>query len=141
MTCTVLTAEAFARDSAAMHWIAGRLSREGSEWHRKILGWIAGFEPSAEDGSIAIVRDAGEIVGWARTEKWEAFSTLEAFVMPQYRRRGVAAFASTGLLVAGRLPPTHRVAVFTSPAMVSVARRVGLFPTLFVRSGEGWVRA
>lgn len=140
MTCSVLTAEAFARDSAAMHWIAGRLTREGSDFHQKILGWIAGFEPSPADGSIAVVADAGEIVGWARTEKWQAFATLEAFVMPQYRRRGVAAFASMGLFTASRFPTTNRVAVFTSPEMLRVARRVGLFPTFFVRSSEGWIR-
>lgn len=146
-TCNVLPAAEFADDSHAMHWLHQRLTRDGSDFQRKLLSWIAGRdEPGVSDGHIAIVEDRGEIVGWARSEQWthqmsRQWHTLEAFVAEPYRRRGVASFASAGLVASGAVPACGRVAVFRTRTMEGVARRIGLFPTYFQLADGKWVRA
>ena len=152
MNCTILTAEALSRDAVALRTIARHLTRPGSDFSRKLHRWIAAEPATPEDGAIAIVRDeaSGEIVGWARTETWlcdTSWNTLEAFVHLGWRKRGIAAFAAPGLVASGWLPefddagrPTF-VAVFR-PAMMLLARRVGLWPRLFQRDEAGrWVQA
>lgn len=141
MTCTVLTAAEFAKDREAMLWIADRLSRHGSDWQEKIRYWLAGHLPQVGDGMIAIVRDFGEIVGWARTEEWHQKRTLEAFVAEEHRRKGVAVFATSGLCAAGAFDPTRHVAVFRETSMLKLAGRCRLFPTLYSLRGAEWVRA
>ena len=96
--------------------------------------------------SAGEVLDDEVVVGWARTEQWYdgngiPFDTLEAFVRPERRMRGIAAFAASGLYSAVFHASGCAVAVF-SPYMMLVARRAGLFPTLFERDGNGhWRRA
>lgn len=146
-SCTVLPAAEFAKDSHAMHFIHKRLARDGSDFQRKLLSWIAGRdEPADADGHIAVVEDRGEIVGWSRTEFWvhpttRQWHTLEAFVAEPYRRRGLASFASAGLVASSALPASGRVAVFRTRTMEGVARRIGLFPTFFSLADGKWVRA
>ena len=88
------------------------------------------------------MRDQGEIVGWARTEAWleddgvsvdlTKWNTLEAFVHPEYRCSGVAAFAVAGLAASSAIYGVKAVAVF-HPHMLLVARRAGFRPTLFAK--------
>jgi hypothetical protein len=88
-------------------------------------------------GSIAVCIEGGDVVGWARTEKWQDHDTLEAFVRDDRRRRGVARFCAAGLVASG-LFASPTVAVF-DPLMGVVATRVGLLPKQFRRAGEEWV--
>jgi len=149
MKCTIITNESLYTGSHNRNWIAGRLCKPGSDFQRRL---IAG---EAIDGFIAIVEDFGEMIGWARTEPWaepdvEAraagfptamlhWNTLEAFVVQDYRGRGIATFAAAGLRAVSFLDdPT--AAVF-SPSMMLLAKKVGLMPTLFREQAEEWVRA
>lgn len=142
MTCTILTAEALSRDLAAMTSLFRRLTKPGSDFNRKLHRWMTMTPALPEDGVIAVVREDDEIIGWARTESWQpdvSWDTLEAFVEPPHRGRGVAAFAAAGL-VAALGGDGRRVAVF-APPMLLLAHRVGLRPVLFLKDDAGkWVR-
>ena len=119
-------------------WIAHRLTKAGSDFNAKLVYWTYGRGAAVEsDGSIAVVYDHGEIVGWARTETWRGYDTLEAFVAPEHRGRGVAAFAASGLAASTLNANGGSVAVF-APSMMLVARRAGLHPELFERVDGEW---
>lgn len=114
--------------------IASSLCHKGSDFHRKLQRFMSGDEPTTDDGYLSVVKIDGEIVGWARSERWEdgnhmAWDTLEAFVHPHFRSRGIAAIAAASL-VAGPLYGTGSVAVF-HPHMLLVAKKAGIFAQLF----------
>jgi hypothetical protein len=122
-------------DDSDLTFIRRRLTKPDSDFHKKL-------RRGELDGYIAVVRDQGEIIGWARTEPWtdcsgDQWDTLEAFVPEEYRHRGIAAFAACGLEATGVLGTS--VAVF-HPVMYVVATRAGVKTTLFAK-GEAWVRA
>lgn len=133
MNCTILPLADL--DVIDINWIVMRLTKPDSDFQRALL---AGRRP----GEIAIVRDQGEIVGWARTELWKEvddesggevnWDTLEAFVAKGYRMNGIAAFAAAGLWAAADMWGNRAVAVF-HPHMLLVARRAGFHPTLFAK--------
>lgn len=113
------------------HFIAKNLTRPDSDFQRSLTANTA-------QGTIAICKDAGEIIGWARTERWRSWSTLEAFVGTAYRGRGVATFCAAGLVASY---PYFRgscgyAAVFR-PSMQNLARKVGVSPVLFSRMPDG----
>jgi hypothetical protein len=130
MNCTILPLADL--DVIDINWIVMRLTKPDSDFQRALL---AGRRP----GEISIVRDQGEIVGWARTEVWTEgddgaggevnWDTLEAFVAKEYRMNGIAAFAAAGLKSALDI---WTVAAF-HPHMLLVARRAGFHPTLFAK--------
>ena len=122
-------------DDTDLTYIRRNLTKPESDFNRKL-------RRGQLDGHIAVVRDQGEIVAWARTEPWtdcsgDGWDTLEAFVAEEYRLRGVALFAASGLEAAAALGSS--VAVF-HPVMYIVATRAGVKTSLFVK-GEAWVRA
>ena len=121
-------------DDSDLTYIRRRLTKPDSDFHKKL-------RRGELEGQIAIVRDQGGIIGWARTEPWVGGSgvwdTLEAFVAVEYRLRGIASFAACGLESAGCLGIS--VAVF-HPTMYIVGTRAGIRVTLFSR-GEAWVQA
>jgi hypothetical protein len=85
--------------------------------------------------------DKAEIVGWARTEKWCDHDTLKAFVRKDYRLRGVAAYAASGLKASVLHENGGTVAVF-HPHMLLVASRAGFWPTLLEKDAHGkWQQA
>jgi hypothetical protein len=127
MNCTVTAAKDLSEDDRV--WIMGRLCRLGSDFQKKLIRG-----PTLADGWIAVVRSHGEIIGWARTEKWQGEDTLEAFVAQDFRGLGVATFAATGLRLAGRF--SGQCAVF-APPMLPVAVGAGLDPVLFEKDDEG----
>lgn len=112
-------------------WIASRLTRPGSDF-QKVL------EAGEPQGWIAVALDQGEIVGWCRTERWRDWDTLEAFVDPAFRGRGVATWCAMALAASNVLTEESAkfVAVFR-PAMISLAARAGLHPVRFDRQGDG----
>jgi hypothetical protein len=133
-------------DDADAAFIVNHLTREGSDFSRKLQGKISGSPLRRVDGWISLIVDYGEIIGWCRTETWvepetdAPWDTLEAFVSPVYRGRSFAAWAASGL-VCGPLSEAAGVAVF-APSMMLLARRIGIFPVLFTQDCEGrWVRA
>lgn len=118
------------------NFIADHLTRPGSDFQRAILDGGGSLA-----GTIAICLDQGEIIGWARTELWRELPTLEAFVSPAYRRRGVATLCVAGLRTEGVWRDHEFVAVFR-PTMATLARRLGLLYAAFDRAPDGsWVEA
>jgi len=67
------------------------------------------------------------------------YDTLEAYVAEDYRRRGIAAFAASGICSAVLHENGGTVAVF-HPHMLLVARRAGFWPTLFAKEDGQWLR-
>lgn len=134
----------------ASGFLLHKLTKPGSDFHRKLTTWLyTPARPTSADGVISVVLDHGEVVGWARTERWSEplgadavihWDTLEAFVAQEYRGRGVAALAASGLYASRLHDGSNLVAVF-HPAMLLTARRVGLSPTLFSNVDGKWVRA
>ena len=122
-------------DDTDLTYIRRNLTKPDSDFNRKL-------RRGQLDGHIAVVRDQGEIIGWARTEPWtdcsgDGWDTLEAFVAEEYRHRGIASFAACGLEAAVALGTL--VAVF-HPVMYIVGTRAGIRTTLFSK-GESWVRS
>ena len=152
MTCETMTLAELVSSADLALFVRNRLTKPGSDFQWKLTRLLHGVSVASEqDGSIALVLDQGEVVGWARTEHWMAgtdeaggflaYDTLEAFVAPGYRLRGVAAFAASGLYASVLHDEGGTVAVF-HPHMLLVARRAGLFATLFQKNPRGeWVKA
>ena len=136
IACTVLPMSDL--DASMRRLIRDELTKPGSDFHKSVETKTAGL--------IAIVMDDEVVVGWARTEQWFdgngiPYDTLEAFVRPERRMQGIAAFAATGLYSAALHADGYTGAI-CSPYRMLVARRAGLFPTLFERDGNGhWRRA
>lgn len=104
------------------------MTRPGSDFSKQL-------EARSQSGTIALCMQRGEIVGWARSERWQDNNTLEAFVAENWRSRGIAAFAASGLYATGM---GTMVAVF-APPMLLVARRAGFYPILYVKEGDSWI--
>lgn len=138
--CDVIPLRALGEKTKAE--IVRRLSWPGSAFQRRLT---SGTPLDDADGHIAVVHENGRtVVGWARSEPWTdgtgwSWPTLEAFVVPERRRSGVASFATAGLVVAVFAEEGYGCAVF-SPPMLVVAARAGLHPTLFERDGAEWRR-
>lgn len=110
-------------------FIADHLTRPGSDFQRALLY-------GAPAGTIALCLDQGEIVGWARTEIWQATPTLEAFVGVPYRRRGIALACAAALVAEGVFRDHKEVAVFR-PSMASLAGRLNLPYAQYDRKPDG----
>jgi hypothetical protein len=134
IACTVLQMADL--DASMRRLIRDELTKPDSDFHKSV--------ETRQDGHIAIVMDDDVVAGWARTEQWYdgngiPYDTLEAFVRPERRLQGIAAFAAAGLYTAVLHENGCTVAVF-SPHMLLVAKRAGFFPVLFGRDGNGWWR-
>jgi hypothetical protein len=118
------------------------LTRPESEFQSMLGRMISSPEDEDEGGTIAAVIDDDDVlIGWARMSPWKDSSgvrwdALEAYTDEFHRGRGVAAFATAGLLSAS---DSRHVAVFR-PLMILVARRAGFSPVLFERC-TGWIRS
>lgn len=133
MDCFTIRA-AFLRPSEKA-WIASRLTRPGSDFQKAL-------ESGEPQGWISIALDKGVIIGWARTGRWEDFDTLEAFVDPALRGRGVATWCAMGLVASGVFTTSkdRYVAVFRRP-MIKLAIKVGMKPVICDRLENGlWTR-
>lgn len=139
-SCKILTARAFYHRWA--WYVHDYLTKPGSDFHCKLHSWLLGqSKPVDDDGVIALVFRNGEPIGWARTERWRAYDTLEAFVLPEYRLTGVASFAAAGLRTTSPIAGSGGAVAVFHPTMQLVAARAGLRPALFRRRGDSWVLA
>lgn len=126
----ITTIETGLLDSIDAGYIAGQLCRDGSVFQ-------AALRSGNASGDIAFCRDQGEIIGWARTEWWRGHRTLEAFVSPAYRGRGVATACTQALIAGGALAKGETVAVFRRPMDV-IGGRCGLTTAMFKQEGQQW---
>lgn len=113
--------------------IIEHLTKPGSDFQRALCDDQAA-------GMIALVCRRAEIVGWARTEYWSGYQTLEAFTALEHRGQGIALFGAAGLKAAGAFDSQPRVAVFAA-SMERLARCVNLAPILYRREEGAWVLA
>jgi predicted GNAT family acetyltransferase len=135
LTCVCLPLAELGLNTPLRHLIRDELTKPGSDFHKAV--------DTKTEGYIAVVWCNENPVGWARTERWYdgngiQYDTLEAFVRPERRQQGIAAFAAAGLFSA-TLRDGCTVAVFSAP-MLLVARRAGFWPVLFERDDRGWWR-
>ena len=131
--CSVMPMSDLVEDAPIRRTIRDELTKPGSDFHKAI--------DTKTDGHIAVVFHDDQVVGWARTERWQSYDTLEAFVRPERRLQGVAVFAAAGIYSSVLHENGGVVAVF-HPHMLLVARRAGFWPVLFERDGAGgWRRA
>jgi hypothetical protein len=130
MICQITPA--YLCDPETLSAIAASFTKPGSDFNKKLT---SGQSLGVYDGLIAVVRSRTEIIGWARSETWQRWDTLESFVSPSHRGRGIAAFAASGLR--STYSHTAEVAVF-HPHMLLVARRAGFRPVLFHKEGDQW---
>jgi hypothetical protein len=133
IVCSVMPLDEVVEDAPIRRTIRDELTKPGSDFHKAI--------DTKTDGHIAVVFHDDQVVGWARTERWQSYDTLEAFVRPERRLQGIAVFAAAGLFSAVLRDEGGTVAVF-HPHMLLVARRAGFWPVLFERDvAGGWRRA
>lgn len=138
MNCTIQPLRSI--DEEDISFIYRRLTRAGSDFQAKLSRGVFGDD----DGVIAIVRDAGEIVAWARTGKWRdpmdaaVYDTLEAFTRIEWRRRGVCRYAVSGLVAAAAFGSP--VAVFNT-RMAAICRRLEVAFVEYQMQRAGWTRA
>ena len=113
-------------------FLADHLTRSGSDFQTELLA-------GGQAGVICLAMSRGEIVGWARTAWWESWPTLEAFVAPAMRRRGVALLCSTALRASGLFAESDGFCAVFSQPMLRIADRAGLDPVLFTMGvGGAW---
>ena len=111
--------------------IATKLTRPDSDFQRALTANTA-------QGTIALCMDQGEIIGWGRTEQWQNWNTLEAFVDSKYRGRGVATFAAAGLVASCQFfRGSYGYAAVFHPSMQSLGRKVGVATVLFKKHPDG----
>lgn len=133
IVCSVMPLDEVVADAPIRRTIRDELTKPGSDFHKAI--------DTKTDGHIAVVFHDDQVVGWARTERWQSYDTLEAFVRPERRLQGIAVFGAAGIRAGVLHENDGTVAVF-HPHMVLVAQRAGFFPVLFERDGaSGWRRA
>lgn len=78
-------------------------------------------------------------IGWAAISLWNGAPSIQAFVFPNYRQRGLASALVSALTVEGDIPLD--VANVFSHHFASVALRAGFRSTnLWKREEDGWVR-
>ena len=112
-------------------FIATNLTRPDSDFQRSLTANTA-------QGTIALCLDRGEIIGWARTEMWQNWNTIEAFVDTAYRGRGVATFAAAGLVASCQFfRGSYGYAAVFHSSMQSLGRKVGVATVLFKKHPDG----
>ena len=138
MTCEILTLAELVGAADLALFVRNKLTNPGSEFQTRLTNLL--FSEGVAEGHISLVLDQSEVVGWARTDRWTTYDTLEAFVAPDYRGRGIASFAAAGLRSSVMHSGSIAVAVF-HPHMALVAQRVGLLPVLFEGGNGRWTPA
>lgn len=119
---------------------SGSNSSIQKELDKRYLNPIRGPHP---DMSLALVRYNGELVGWVGTRLWpERFKgdrvtaqTVECFVAPEHRRRGIARLGLQALVSAGYVDKTAPVSVY-APEVVGLATQCGCRIVLFCEATE-----
>lgn len=115
--------------SRLSHPDSGSDSSIQKELNKRYVDILPGPHP---DMSIAVIHYNDEIVGWVGTRLWpEKFKgdkitaqTVECFVDPAWRRRGIARLGLQALISAGYVDRTKFVSVY-APEVVELARSCG----------------
>lgn len=97
-------------------YIARALCNLGSEMQREII-------ESKTDTPMVVVYDP-EPIAWVATHLWRGLQTLEGYVDPDWRRKGLARIGALTLIATGYLDRTKAIAVF-SVECVALAKSLG----------------
>lgn len=96
--------------------MARALCRPGSEMQRELI--------DAKTDTPMVAFYDPEPIGWVATHLWRGLQTLEGYVDPEWRRKGLARIGSLTLLATGYLDRTKAIAVFSDECVV-LARSLG----------------
>lgn len=117
--------------------IVKRLTHDDSEFQREIAAILDGDGSSATP--IALCHSRGCLVGWACSHLWREQQTLEMFVDPLHRKRGIATALAAFLRSAGVIDPAARLAVFSAHTS-RIAARLGFGDVWrYESSGDDWL--
>lgn len=97
-------------------YCARALCRPGSEMQKE-------FIDATTDTPMVAFYDP-EPIGWVATHLWRGLQTLEGYVDPEWRRKGLARIGALTLIANGYLDRTKAIAVF-SPECVALASSLG----------------
>lgn len=118
-------------DDLARH-CANLLCKPGSEMSRELK-----LCRSRTPMCVMYDPDNADPCAWIATHVWRGIQTLEGFVAPELRRKGIARIGVLSLKTCGYLDITKPVAVF-SPACVELAHQCGFDDVrLFQRTSIG----
>jgi GNAT superfamily N-acetyltransferase len=97
-------------------YIARALCNPGSEMQRELI--------DAKTDTPMVVAYDPEPIGWVATHLWRGLQTLEGYVDPDWRRKGLARIGALTLITTGYLDRRQAIAVF-SDECVTLARSIG----------------
>lgn len=97
-------------------YISRALCNPGSEFQREMI--------AAKTDTPMVAFYDPEPIGWVATHLWRSLQTLEGFVDPGWRRRGLARIGAMTLVANGYLDRSKAIAVF-SPECVTLAKSLG----------------
>lgn len=117
--------------------IVRRLTRNDSAFQSEVAAILAGEGSSATP--IALCHSRGCLVGWACSHVWRDQQTLEMFVDPLHRKRGIATALTACLQSAGVIDRAARLAVFAAHTS-RIATRLGFADVWrYESSGDDWL--
>jgi hypothetical protein len=112
-------------------YCAANLCRPSSEMQNEIYTRLT-------DTPIVLIQ-IGLPIAWVASHEWRDQQTLEAFVAPEWRRRGLVKLGAHMLLAAGHLVKTEPISVFSADC-VPLAKSLGFSQVdHYTRRGKDWV--
>jgi len=112
-------------------YCAANLCRPSSEMQDEIYTRLT-------DTPIVVVQ-TGLPIAWVASHEWRGQQTLEAFVAPEWRRRGLVKLGAHMLVATSYLDRSQPLAVFSADC-VPLARSLGFREVLhYTRNGKDWV--
>jgi GNAT superfamily N-acetyltransferase len=97
-------------------YLARALCNPGSEMQREFI--------DAKTDTPMVVAYDPEPIAWVATHLWRGLQTLEGYVDPDWRRKGLARIGALTLISTGYLDRTMAIAVF-SDECVALTRSLG----------------
>lgn len=143
LTITTHTGTDMPPDLAAK--CAGVLCRIGSDMQGYFLDMADGrYEDCDLNMKIAvatkIVDDEIVPIGWACLHQWNGAPSLQCFVFPQHRSRGLGSALAAALTATNEIPLNY-VAVF-SDSCIGMAKRCGFREVAhYKRVDDGWIKS
>jgi len=143
------------RSSGLPDWVASEIARKlsnpGSEMHRFFVEYSesnAGSSDSPESADFPMsiclwsdpYTDSLHCLGWVSVTQWDRALSLQGFVDPEFRHRGLAHALVSILLVDGVLNQEVPVAVFAD-SFFKIAKDLSFLDIRqYARVADGWIR-
>lgn len=113
-------------------YCAANLCRPSSEMHEELY--------VRQTRTPIVLIEVGLPIAWVASHEWRDQQTLEAFVVPEWRRRGLVKLGAHMLIAAGHLVKAEPIAVFSADC-VPLAKSLGFAEVRhYTRNGKDWVQ-